>query len=51
MSAKPYDSTLKVLVETEPESWPALLGQLMGLTDQAAARTTRSETILSRTVP
>jgi hypothetical protein len=27
MTAKPYDPTLKALVETEPESWPALLGQ------------------------
>src|SRR5262245_23004912 len=27
MTAKPYDPTLKALVETEPESWPVLLGQ------------------------
>jgi predicted transposase YdaD len=27
MSAKPYDPTLKALVETEPESWPVFLGQ------------------------
>lgn len=26
MTTKPYDPTLKALVETEPESWPALLG-------------------------
>jgi hypothetical protein len=26
MTAKPYDPTLKALVETEPESWPVLLG-------------------------
>ncbi len=27
MPAKPYDPTLKALVETEPESWPVFLGQ------------------------
>jgi predicted transposase YdaD len=27
MPAKPYDPTLKALVETAPESWPALFGQ------------------------
>ena len=27
MTAKPYDPTLKALVETEPESWPVLLGR------------------------
>ncbi|HEY7309741.1 MAG TPA: hypothetical protein VH643_10320 [Gemmataceae bacterium] len=27
MTAKPYDPTLKALVETEPESWPVLFGQ------------------------
>ncbi len=27
MSAKPYDPTLKALVETEPESWPIFFGQ------------------------
>ncbi len=26
MTAKPYDPTLKTLVEIEPESWPALFG-------------------------
>jgi hypothetical protein len=26
MTAKPYDPTLKMLVEIEPESWPILLG-------------------------
>ncbi|MHB1425364.1 MAG: hypothetical protein ACYC3I_19510 [Gemmataceae bacterium] len=26
MIAKPYDPTLKTLVEIEPESWPVLLG-------------------------
>jgi predicted transposase YdaD len=30
--AKPYDPTLKALVETEPESWPALLGRPAGPT-------------------
>jgi hypothetical protein len=32
MPEKPYDATLKALVETEPESWPALLGRPVGLT-------------------
>lgn len=32
MTAKPYDPTLKDLVETEPESWPALLGRPTGPT-------------------
>ena len=32
MAAKPYDPTLKALVETEPESWPALLGRPTGPT-------------------
>ena len=32
MTAKPYDPTLKALVETEPESWPALLGRPTGPT-------------------
>jgi predicted transposase YdaD len=27
MTAKPYDPTLKALVEAEPESWPVLFGQ------------------------
>ncbi len=27
MAAKPYDPTLKALVETDPASWPAILGQ------------------------
>ena len=27
VTTKPYDPTLKALVETEPESWPALLGR------------------------
>jgi predicted transposase YdaD len=27
VTAKPYDPTLKALVETDPASWPALLGQ------------------------
>src|SRR6266849_5488483 len=30
--AKPFDPTLKALVETEPESWPALLGRPTGPT-------------------
>jgi predicted transposase YdaD len=30
--AQPYDPTLKALVETEPESWPALLGRPVGRT-------------------
>src|SRR5439155_22938582 len=33
MTAKPYDPTLKALVETEPESWPVLFGQPTGPTD------------------
>ncbi len=33
MAAKPYDPTLKALVETEPESWPALLGRPVGPTE------------------
>ena len=33
MTTKPYDSTLKALVETEPESWPALLGRPTGPTE------------------
>ena len=33
MTAKPYDPTLKALVETEPESWPALLGDPTGPTE------------------
>ena len=33
MTAKPYDPTLKELVETEPESWPALLGRPTGPTE------------------
>jgi predicted transposase YdaD len=32
VSDKPYDATLKALVETEPESWPALLGRPTGPT-------------------
>src|SRR5436305_13418860 len=32
VTAKPYDPTLKALVETEPESWPALLGRPAGPT-------------------
>ena len=32
MTAAPYDPTLKALVETEPESWPALLGRPAGPT-------------------
>jgi predicted transposase YdaD len=32
VTAKPYDPTLKALVETEPESWPALLGRPTGPT-------------------
>jgi hypothetical protein len=27
VTAKPYDPTLKALVETEPESWPVFLGR------------------------
>jgi predicted transposase YdaD len=33
VSAKPYDPTIKALVETEPESWPVLLGRPTGPTD------------------
>ena len=33
MAAQPYDPTLKALVETEPESWPALFGQPPGPTE------------------
>ena len=33
MTAKPYDPTLKALVETEPASWPALLGAPTGPTE------------------
>ena len=33
MSRKPYDPALKALVETEPESWPALLGRPAGPTE------------------
>src|SRR5947208_8252684 len=32
VTAKPFDPTLKALVETEPESWPVLLGQPAGPT-------------------
>jgi hypothetical protein len=32
VTAKPYDPTLKALVETEPESWPAFLGRPTGPT-------------------
>jgi predicted transposase YdaD len=32
MTSKPYDPTLKELVETDPESWPALLGRPTGPT-------------------
>src|ERR1700693_207916 len=32
MTIKPYDPTLKALVETEPDSWPALLGRPTGQT-------------------
>jgi hypothetical protein len=32
VTAKPYDPTLKALVEIEPESWPALLGRPAGPT-------------------
>jgi predicted transposase YdaD len=32
VAAKPYDPTLKELVETEPESWPVLLGRPTGPT-------------------
>jgi hypothetical protein len=33
MTVKPYDPTLKALVEIEPESWPALLGRPRGPTE------------------
>ena len=33
MPAKPFDPTLKGLVETEPASWPVLLGRPAGLTE------------------
>jgi hypothetical protein len=33
VTTKPYDPTLKALVETEPESWPALLGRPTGPTE------------------
>jgi predicted transposase YdaD len=33
MTAKPYDPTLKALVETDPKSWPALLGHPTGPTE------------------
>jgi len=32
VTAKPYDPSLKALVETEPESWPVLLGRPTGST-------------------
>ena len=32
MTTKPYDPTLKALVEIEPEAWPALLGRPTGPT-------------------
>lgn len=32
VTAKPFDPTLKALVETEPESWPALIGSPTGPT-------------------
>jgi hypothetical protein len=32
VTTKPYDPTLKALVETEPEAWPALLGRPTGPT-------------------
>jgi predicted transposase YdaD len=32
VTAKPFDATLKDLVETEPESWPAFLGRPTGPT-------------------
>jgi hypothetical protein len=32
VTAKPYDPTLKALVETEPQSWPTLLGRPTGPT-------------------
>jgi predicted transposase YdaD len=33
VAVKPYDPTLKTLVEIEPESWPALLGRPTGPTE------------------
>src|SRR5256885_2141904 len=33
MTTKPFDPTLKALVETEPESWPILLGRPAGPTE------------------
>jgi predicted transposase YdaD len=33
VTVKPFDPTLKVLVETDPESWPALLGRPTGPTE------------------
>ena len=33
VTPKLYDPTLKALVETEPDSWPALLGRPTGPTD------------------
>jgi predicted transposase YdaD len=33
MSAKPYDPTLKTLVEVEPQSWPVLLGYAKAATE------------------
>jgi hypothetical protein len=33
VTAKPYDVTLKELIETDPESWPQLLGLPTGATD------------------
>lgn len=33
MTAKPYDPTLKTLVEIEPESWPVLFGQPKAATE------------------
>ena len=32
MTPKPYDPTLKAMVETQPESWPACLGRPAGPT-------------------
>jgi predicted transposase YdaD len=32
VTTQPYDPTLKALVETEPESWPALFGRPLGPT-------------------
>ncbi|OWK35712.1 hypothetical protein [Fimbriiglobus ruber] len=33
MTPKPFDPTLKALVETSPESWPAFVGGPPGPTD------------------